>query len=98
MTNKINKNFSLVINMKSLVILLLIIGICMVVIGYNKSNQICPANRVEFRYIPRTFEQEQETPAPVLSVFGKMFQDEDAWMKVQGYASSQKTAADSKNL
>lgn len=70
----------------------------MVVIGYNKSNQICPANRVEFRYIPRTFEQEQEAPVPVLSVFGKMFQDEDAWMKVQGYAASQKTAADSKNL
>jgi len=84
--------------MKSLVILILIIGICMVVIGYNKSNQICPANRVEFRYIPRTFEQEQDTPIPVLSVFGKMFQDEDAWMMNQGYAAHQKTASNLKDL
>lgn len=74
--------------MQSLVILILVTGICMVVIGYNKSNQICPPNRVEFRYIPRTFEQEQEAPVPVLSIFGKMFRDEDAWMQVQGYASS----------
>jgi hypothetical protein len=79
--------------MRSLAILLLVIGICTVVVGYNKSNQICPPNRVEFRYIPRTFEQEQEVPIPILSTFGKMFQDEDAWMKVQGYASSQKTAS-----
>ncbi len=78
--------------MRSFVILLLVVGICMVVIGYNKSNQICPANRVEFRYIPKTFEQEQEAPVPVLSVFGKMFQDEDAWMKKEGYASSMITA------
>lgn len=84
--------------MKSLVILILVIGICMVVIGYNKSNQSCPANRVEFRYIPRTFEQEQEVPVPVLSVYGKMFQDEDAWMINQGYAASQKTASNIKNL
>ena len=61
----------------------------MVVIGYNKSNQTCPPNRVEYRYIPKTFEQEQEAPVPVLSVFGKMFQDEDAWMKKEGYASNQ---------
>ena len=78
--------------MKSLVILLLVVGICMVVVGYNKSNQICPANRVEFRYIPRTFEQEQEAPVPVLSVFGKMFRDEDAWMKHEGYAAHQRSA------
>ena len=75
--------------MKSLVILMLVIGICMVVIGYNKSNQTCPPNRVEYRYIPKTFEQEQEAPVPVLSVFGKMFQDENAWMKKEGYASNQ---------
>ena len=89
--------------MKSFVILLMVIGICMVVVGYNKSNQMCPADRVEFRYIPRTFEQEQEAPTPVLSIFGKMFRDEDAWMKHEGYAAHQRTAAatadtDSPNL
>ncbi len=77
---------------------MLVIGICMVVIGYNKSNQTCPPNHVEYRYIPKTFEQEQEAPVPVLSVFGKMFQDEDAWMKNEGYASHQQTAQQSKNI
>lgn len=64
--------------MKSLVLLLLYIGIIFIAIGYIKSNQSCPPPIVEYRYVPRTFEQEQSNPIPIMSVYGKMFNSEEA--------------------
>jgi len=72
--------------MRSIVILFLLVGICLVVIGYVKSNQNCPPPVVEFRYVPRTFEEEQNLPRPLLSIFGQMFNSDDAWQQTQGYA------------
>jgi hypothetical protein len=72
--------------MRSIVFFLLLCGIILVVIGFVKSNQQCPPPLVEFRYIPRTFEQEQDNPIPVSSIFASMFEDQTAWDKVQGYA------------
>lgn len=71
--------------MKSLVLFLLYIGIILIAIGYIKSNQRCPPPRVEFRYIPRTFKEEQENPTPVLSVYGSLFSQSSPWQKTQGY-------------
>lgn len=73
--------------MKSIVILLMLVGVICVVIGYIKSNQQCPPPVVEFRYLPQTFEQQQDLPQPVLSIFGKMFNSDSAWVQTQGYAS-----------
>ena len=67
--------------MKSLAFFLLFAGLLLISSGYMKSQQHCPAPRVEFRYVPRTFEQEQDVPVPVLSVYGKMFTERDPWMK-----------------
>ena len=33
-----------------------------------------------------TFAQEQDLSVPVLSVYGKMFEDNSPWVKAQGYA------------
>ena len=66
--------------MRSIVILFLLVGICLVVVGYVQSNQACPPPVVEFRYLPQTFEQEQNLQQPVLSTFGTMFNQDDAWM------------------
>lgn len=74
--------------MKSVVILLLLIGIILVAVGYVKSNQSCPPPVVEFRYVPKSFEQEQDVPTPVLSLFGKMFENSSPWMTTQGYTSN----------
>lgn len=74
--------------MASIVFLLLFIGIILVVSGYIKSNQQCPPPTVEFRYVPMTFTEEQNLNRPVLSIFGKMFKDNDAWMQDYGYADS----------
>lgn len=72
--------------MRSIVILFLLVGICLVVVGYVQSNQACPPPVVEFRYLPQTFEQEQNLQQPVLSTFGTMFNQDDAWMQTQGFA------------
>jgi hypothetical protein len=72
--------------MRSIVILFLLVGICLVVVGYVQSNQACPPPVVEFRYLPQTFEQEQNLQQPVLSTFGTMFNQDDAWIQTQGFA------------
>jgi len=72
--------------MKSIVILFMFIGVVLVVVGYVNSNQNCPPPIVEYKYVPRTFEEEQNLPRPLLSIFGKMFNEDSAWMQTQGYA------------
>lgn len=73
--------------MKSLILLLLIVGIIFVAVGYIKTHQKCPPPTVEFRYVPRTFQEEQDSPIPVLAMFNKMFTDVTPWQKVVGYDS-----------
>ena len=72
--------------MRSLVILFLFIGVVLIAIGYVNSNQSCPPPIVEYKYVPRTFEEEQNLPRPLLSIFGQMFNKDDAWMQTAGYA------------
>ena len=74
--------------MKSLVFLFLFVGMIFIAIGYIKSNQECPPPIVEFRYLPQTFQESQEAPTPLLSIFGKMFREPDAWQTAVGYADA----------
>jgi hypothetical protein len=41
---------------------------------------------VEFKYVPQSFEQQQNLPTPLLSTFGTMFNEDSAWEQTQGYA------------
>jgi hypothetical protein len=61
--------------MKVLILLLIVIGLILITIGYVKTNQFCPPQKVEYRYIPRTFEQEQNNQLPLMAIHGKMFKD-----------------------
>jgi hypothetical protein len=61
--------------MKTLIFILLIAGVSLIAVGYVKSNQYCPPPSVEFRYLPKSFEQEQGNPTPLMSVHGNMFSD-----------------------
>ena len=73
--------------MKSLVLLLLLIGITFMIIGYVKTNQQCPPPIIKYRYIPRTFKNEQENPIPLYSIFGSMFTNSSPWQEYVGYSS-----------
>lgn len=34
------------------------------------------SNKIEYRYVPRTFKEQQESPVPVTDLFKKMFENE----------------------
>lgn len=45
--------------MRSLAVLLLFMGIVAITIGYTKSTATCPPPRIEYRYVPRKYMDEQ---------------------------------------
>ena len=67
--------------MKSLIILLIMVGIIFIAVGYIKDNQMCPPPLIEYRYLPKTFKQDMNEPVPVSVLYGQMFQDTSPWSK-----------------
>jgi hypothetical protein len=68
--------------MKSLILVLLIIGLVMIGVGYVKSNMQCPPSRIEYRYVPKSFNEEQQVHTPIMAMSGMsdMFGKEDTWL------------------
>lgn len=66
--------------MKTLIHIILFIGIVFVIVGYVSSRRRCPPAKVEYRYVPRTFVEEQEQPVPVEEIFAKMFREQQPWL------------------
>lgn len=64
-----------------ILIILLFIGILFISIGWIKSEQFCPAPIIEYRYIPRTFKEEQENPSKVSEIFHNMFNNNSPWIR-----------------
>jgi len=57
-----------------LVILSLIFtGIIMIIIGYVRTKTSCPEPKTIFKFLPRSFVEEQENPAMVSDIFNNMF-------------------------
>lgn len=65
--------------LKAFVILGLFVGIILIVIGYINQLRKTPPPVVEYRYIPRTFSEEQDDPARVSQIFNTMFSEPDPW-------------------
>ena len=63
-----------------LLLLILFIGILFTSIGWVKSQHSCPAPIIEYRYIPRTFKEEQDNPTKVSELFEIMFDNHSPWM------------------
>jgi hypothetical protein len=82
--------------MKALVFLLMFIGFVFVVIGFVKTNQTCPPPIVQFRYIPKTFNEEQNVQVPVMAIFSKMFNNTTPWQDRAGYADDEGPLIDHK--
>lgn len=66
--------------MKSIIVLLSFIGIVAVIIGYVNQLKQCPPPKIEYRYIPRTFEDEQNDPVKVSKLFRNMFEEPTPWL------------------
>lgn len=63
--------------MKLLVIVLFVIGITLVLNGYYRNTMKCEPARIVYRYIPKTFAQEQLDSVKVSDIFQPMFRDAD---------------------
>ena len=66
--------------MNSLPLLFLLLGMFFILVGYFKFNKSCPPAKIEYRYIPRTFYNEQMSPGNVQQTFNNMFSSNTAWM------------------
>ena len=66
--------------MNAVALFILIAGIVCLVIGYCQNQHVCPPPKIEYRYIPRSFYEEQLSVPQTGQQFYSMFQDNSAWM------------------
>ena len=83
--------------MKSLLILLLYIGISMIIIGYMKNYQKCAEPKIEYRYVPRTFFEEQISPTNLMKSFSGMFNEDSTWLSYPFNNTSGKELSNTQN-
>jgi hypothetical protein len=62
------------------VLFLLFTGVILAVFDLARIFKSCPKNKVVYRYIPRTFEQEQDEPISVSVVFRDLFNESSPWV------------------
>ncbi len=74
--------------MRIIFITLLFVASSMIIIGYVKSQLHCKPPKIEYRYIPRTFKEEQENPTPVIDLYADMFAKSTPWMNYRLLGSS----------
>jgi hypothetical protein len=65
--------------MKSLVIILFIIGLLFIFVGYYNKQKNCPNPKIEYRYIPRSFYEEQITSSDLKNHYSEMFDKQSIW-------------------
>ena len=61
--------------MRLLLTFVLFIGLFLIMVGFIRSQKHCPPPKVEYKFVPRTFAEEQSNPAPVTDIFASMFYD-----------------------
>ncbi len=73
--------------MKSIILTLLIIGIVMVALGYQKKliQNMEVKTTVEYRFIPRSIYDEQFSPVMLESTFNDMFEKSDVFFTGRKY-------------
>lgn len=67
--------------MKSIIIILTFIGILGIAVGYVNQIQKCPPSKIEYRLIPRTFQQDQDNPVKISELFHTMFAEPTPWIR-----------------
>jgi len=66
---------------KAVLLLFLICGIILIVIEVTRVDRECSKQKVVFRYIPRTFNEEQNEPVYPSQIFQSMFTQPTAWIR-----------------
>ncbi len=68
--------------MKPFILILALAGIILISIGYIQNNLQCPPPKIEYRYVTKTFNDEQNNRQPLMSISGisDMFDKDSPWM------------------
>jgi len=61
-------------------IFLFILGLMIIMIDLIKTYNACPPQKIIYRYLPRTFIEEQENPVPLDDIFYEMFNNKTPWV------------------
>jgi len=69
-----------VLNFRFIVLVLFIIGVIFIVIEVTKSYNECPVPEIKYRYLPRSFKDEQKEPVPINDLYGRMFDEPSPWV------------------
>lgn len=65
--------------MKSFILIIFIIGIVFVTIGYMENYNKCPPPQIQYRYIPRSFYEEQVSSTNIRKFYSDIFNEPDTW-------------------
>lgn len=65
---------------KGVLILFLIFGVILIIIELTRVDRQCPKQKIIYRYVPRTFDEEQDEPVYVSDIFKAMF-TESSWVR-----------------
>ena len=57
----------------------LIFGIILITIGFSRMYFSKDNSKIIYRYIPRTFTEDQENPVPLSELYGSMFANSEPW-------------------
>lgn len=73
-------------------IVLIFLSIIMITYAVVQSNKKCENKTIEYRYLPRTLEEEQSQPVYVSDIFKTMFNEPSPWVNsVKNQAKMEKT-------
>lgn len=80
---------------QNLSVLVFISGIILLVYYINKTKMKCPPNKIKYKYLPRSFEQEQEDLPRPSNVFSEMFKLPSTWI---GYSEINQEKEDNSDI
>jgi hypothetical protein len=71
---------------KNIFLILIFIGILLIIVDYVKKTTIskCPKNKIIYKYIPRSFKEQQDDPIMVSEIFDDLFKQPTPWISSIG--------------
>lgn len=66
--------------MKTILLIFIFIGILLIVVDITRSETKCSSNKIIYRYIPRTLDEELNEPAYAGDIFESMFNQSNPWI------------------
>jgi hypothetical protein len=74
---------------KNVLFIISLIGIIFIIIDIVRTYYKCPPNQVIYRYMPRTFKEEQTNPVPLSDIFKVLFNEPSPWINsIDTYTSN----------